>query len=89
MLYEHKKKTDFTKNYFIKLRLCKLLLFFNFVINREYLQRERVKYKNLLANAQSDLSTTKSFIEKEQETKSKHDTSHQQLTEENRKLIAM
>jgi len=53
------------------------------------LQRERAKYKNLLANAQNDLSTTKSFIEKENENKSKHEVTHQQITEENSKLKAM
>ena len=52
------------------------------------MQKERTKYKELLANAQSDLANTKSFLEKETETKTKHESSYQQMVEEKSKLIA-
>lgn len=52
------------------------------------MQRERVKYKNLLANAQNDLTNTKLILDKENESKTKKDAANDHLIEENSKLVA-
>lgn len=54
----------------------------------EYTQREKTKYKDLLANAQSDLINTKTSLEKEAEFKNKQENSYQQIIEEKRNLLA-
>jgi hypothetical protein len=56
--------------------------------SRDYLQRERTKYKELLANAQNDLNNTKSLIEKEAEVKSKQESTYQVMIEEKGKLMS-
>ena len=61
---------------------------FIFFFSRDYLQRERTKYKELLANAQNDLNNTKSLIEKEAEMKSKQENTYQVMIEEKGKLIS-
>ena len=55
---------------------------------RDYLQRERTKYKELLANAQNDLNNTKSLIEKEADAKSKQESTYQVMIEEKGKLMS-
>jgi len=62
------------------------LKYFSFL--REYLQRERVKYKDLLANAQNDLNTTKSFMDKDGDFKYKQDNEYHNIVEEKAKLVA-
>lgn len=52
------------------------------------MQREKTKYKDLLANAQIDLSTTKTLFEKETEFKTKQESSYHLMAEENTRLIA-
>lgn len=54
----------------------------------EYFQREKAKYKELLANAQNDLTNTKTTLEKETEFKTKQESSIQQIIEEKRNLLA-
>ena len=53
------------------------------------MQRERVKYKELLVNAQNDLANKKANSEKENDFKIQQDNSYQQLVEEKSKLIAV
>jgi hypothetical protein len=53
------------------------------------LQRERAKYKELLLNAQNDLSNKKAFNEKENDYKMQQENSYQQIVEEKSKLIAV
>ena len=47
-----------------------------------------MKYKNLLANAQNDLTNTKSTLDKENDSKFKKEATNQNLIEENSKLVA-
>lgn len=54
----------------------------------EYFQREKAKYKELLANAQNDLLNTKTTLEKEAEFKQRQESSYQQIVEEKRNLLA-
>lgn len=53
------------------------------------MQRERVKYKELLLNAQNDLSNKKAFTDKENDYKIQQENSYQQIVEEKSKLIAV
>ena len=54
------------------------------------MQREREKYKELLANAQNDLNTTKSnFNDRESESRYKQENSaYHNIIEEKAKLVA-
>ena len=54
-----------------------------------YMQRERSKYKELLTNAQNELNSTKSFLEKESEYKLKNESSFQQMSEERARLVSL
>lgn len=55
----------------------------------EYLQRERTKYKDLLANAQNDLNNTKNIREKESQGKYEKDNSYQQIIDEKHNLVTI
>jgi hypothetical protein len=58
-----------------------------FIIYRDFMQKERARFKELLANAHNELNNTKSLIEKENEIKTKHDLSFQEILEEKSKLL--
>jgi hypothetical protein len=51
------------------------------------MQKERARFKELLANAHNELNNTKSLIEKENESKTKQDLSFQEILEEKSKLL--
>ena len=53
------------------------------------MQRERAKYKDLLSNAQYDLTNTRNIIEKETELKMKQDVGYQQYMEETSRLTTL
>jgi hypothetical protein len=55
---------------------------------RDYLQKERAKYKDLLADAQNDLNMTKSLMERENDLKQSREQSYQQAIDEKTKLMA-
>ena len=58
------------------------------LILRDYLQKERAKYKDLLADAQNDLNMTKSLMERENDLKQSREQSYQQAIDEKTKLMA-
>jgi hypothetical protein len=62
-----------------------MLSFFYF---REYLQRERAKYKDLLNNAQYDFSGAKKMTEKENDLRLRQDANYHQYLEEKNKLMS-
>jgi hypothetical protein len=51
------------------------------------LQKERNKYKELLASAQNELNISKTLIEKENEQKSHQENSYKQIVAEKSKLF--
>lgn len=63
-----------------------LNLFQNCLRVRDYLQKERAKYKDLLANAQNDLNMTKSMMERENDLKQSRELSFQQVMDEKTRL---
>lgn len=61
---------------------------FQFLFFRDYLQKERAKYKDLLANAQNDLNVTKSIMERENDLKQTREHSLQQMMDEKARLTS-
>lgn len=52
------------------------------------MQKERAKYKDMLANAQNDLNMTKSMMERENDLKKSRELSFQQVMDEKTRLQA-